>query len=67
MNLEWLNINSLPTPILENAKLMQELRDLRQDYKYLEEWNYNEIAKADLKRILDRAKEEILKRINQLI
>ncbi len=67
MKLEWLNINSLATPILENARLMQELRELRQDYENLQIWNYNKIAREDMQRILDRAKEDILNRINQLI
>jgi hypothetical protein len=67
MNIDWLNPNYLPTPVLENAKLMQELRDLRQDYENLQNWNYNENYRTALKRELDKAKEDILERINQLI
>jgi hypothetical protein len=67
MKLNWLNINSLPTPVLENARLMQELRDLRQDYKNLEEWNYNTEYREWFLIILEKQKEEIKRRIEELV
>ena len=67
MKLDNININSLPTPILENTKLMQELRELRQDFYNLEEWNYNTEYREWFLFMLDKQKEEILNKINLLL